>query len=92
MATQRLRFQELNKEVDIYKKQADEATRFTTIFGERILEAGKKFFTWYVIGNVIVTVLRQIREGIAFVKELDKDLTQVSMLRVKQEKKPVILR
>jgi len=80
LATQRLRFQELNKEVDIYKKQADEATRFTTIFGERILEAGKKFITWYVIGNVIVTVLRQIREGIAFVKELDKDLTQVSML------------
>ena len=80
LATQRLRFQELNKEVDIYKKQADEATRFTTIFGERILEAGKKFLTWYVIGNVIVTVLHQIREGIAFVKELDKDLTQVSML------------
>lgn len=43
LAEQRLRFQELGKEVGYYKKQTQEASRFTGIFGQSLWEAGKKF-------------------------------------------------
>lgn len=33
-----------------------------------------------MIGNVVTSILRQVREGIAFIKDLDKDLTEISMI------------
>ncbi|MFA5558991.1 MAG: phage tail tape measure protein [Methanofastidiosum sp.] len=33
-----------------------------------------------MIGNVIMTVIRGIRDSITFIKELDKDLTEISMI------------
>ena len=80
LAEQKLRFQQLGTDVSVVKKEVRDASRFISIFGEQILEAGRKFLTWYLIGGVIVSTLRQIRDGITFLKELDKDLTEISMI------------
>lgn len=80
LAEQKLNFQKLGKEVGLYKQSIQEGSRFTHIFGEQIVEAGKKFLTWYLLGNVIVSTLGKIRDGVQFIKDVDKDLTEVSMI------------
>lgn len=80
LSEQKLRFQQLGTEVSIVKKEVSDATRFTHVFGEQIGEIFKKFGLWLVVGNIFIGLFRQIREGISFLQELDKDLTEIAMI------------
>jgi hypothetical protein len=52
-------------------KNTKEASVANKLFGQSLFEAGKKFAGWLFIGNMIMSVVRQIRFGINTVKELD---------------------
>lgn len=43
IAAQKVKFQELGTQVAVVKKEIQESTRFTSIFGEQIVEAGRIF-------------------------------------------------
>ncbi len=43
IAAQKVKFQELGTKVAVVKKEIQESTRFTSIFGEQIVEAGRIF-------------------------------------------------
>ncbi len=77
---QRLRFQQLGTEVSVVKKEVSDLSKFTHVFGEQLTEIFKKFGLWLIVGNIVVGFFRQIREGISFLQELDKDLTEIAMI------------
>jgi len=54
-----------------------EATKNTGLFGQSLLDAGKKFAGWLLIGNVIMGVVRQVRFGINTIVELDKEMVNL---------------
>ena len=60
-----------------------EATKNTGLFGQSLLDAGKKFAGWLLIGNVIMGVVRQVRFGINTIVELDSAM--VSLRKVTEE-------
>lgn len=60
-----------------------EATKNTGLFGQSLLDAGKKFAGWLLIGNVIMSVVRQVRFGINTIVELDSAM--VSLRKVTEE-------
>lgn len=60
------------------RQNIDKATKSTNIFGQSILDAGKKFTTWLILGKAIAGTLRIINEAILSVKTLDDNLTLMS--------------
>lgn len=47
----------------------------------RTIENMGKFLRFYLAGGILVGFVRDARQGIEFIKELDKDLTQVSIIQ-----------
>lgn len=62
---------------NIYKKEVQDANKYTNIFGQSILSAGKKFASWLMIGNVIVSAINSVKFGINTIIELDTAITDL---------------
>jgi len=80
MRNAKLELDKINTSMGIYKKEVQDANKFTGIFGQSIFEAGKKFASWLFIGNVIMGVVRVIRNGIQYVVELDNAMNQLQIV------------
>lgn len=80
MRNAQLELQRINTSMGIYKKEVQDASKFTNVFGQSIFEAGKKFASWLVIGNTIMGVIRVIRDGIQFVIDLDNAMNQLRIV------------
>ena len=80
MRNAQLELQRINTSMGIYKKEVQDASKFTNVFGQSIFEAGKKFASWLVIGNTIMGAIRVIRDGIQFVIDLDNAMNQLRIV------------
>lgn len=76
----KMQLHDVQTNVGIYKRQAQEATRFTSMFGQSILEAGKKFATWMAIAT-LVNIATYVSNGIW--KNLVNLITQGCIIDVK---------
>lgn len=73
-----LELQKINTSMGIYKKEVQDASKFTGIFGQSIFEAGKKFGGWLLIGNTIMGVIRAVRDGVQSIVDIDTALTNLN--------------
>ncbi|MDD4469398.1 MAG: phage tail tape measure protein, partial [Acholeplasmataceae bacterium] len=62
----------------IYKKEIQDANKFTGVFGQSIFEAGKKFASWLLIGNIIIGISTAIKGGIQSITDIDTALTNLN--------------
>ncbi len=69
-----LELKKIKTTTSIYKKEVQDADKYTNIFGQSLFEAGKKFAGWLFVGNIIMNVVNAIRHGIATIKELDAEM------------------
>lgn len=49
-------------------------------FNQKLAHAAEKMATWGIAAKVLYGTLNQIRQGISFITELDKDITQVAIV------------
>lgn len=61
----------------IFKKEVQDASKFTGIFGQSLLEAGKKFAGWLFMGTIIMQTVHAIQFGIDSMQELDKAMIEL---------------
>lgn len=73
----KLKFQQIGTELSVVKQKIQEGTKFTHIFGQSILDAGKKFMGWLLIGNIIMKVFSFFTFGIEALKDIDAELTEL---------------
>ena len=71
------RMKELKTQWNLLKLTAMESGNVIT----RIIENMYKFLRYYLVGGVLVGFVRNIKGSIDFIKELDKELTQVSIVQ-----------
>jgi hypothetical protein len=83
MRNANLELEKLNTTTGIYKKQMQDASKYTGLFGQSLLEAGKKFAGWLFMGNIIMGVIRSVRFGIDTIIELDQAM--VALKKVTNE-------
>ncbi|MFA5559995.1 MAG: phage tail tape measure protein, partial [Methanofastidiosum sp.] len=95
--TQRMREHELQlkkitTETGIYRQKIHEAGRYTNIFGQNLLEAGKKFAGWMLMGSIIMGIIRQLRFAITTLKEIDTELVNIAKITdyTKQEMQDLV--
>ncbi|MDD4804542.1 MAG: phage tail tape measure protein [Candidatus Pacebacteria bacterium] len=74
------KLKKITNTTSIYKKKVQEASKFTGIFGQSIFDAGRKFVTWLVVGDIIIGTIRQIKNSISYINELDKNLTNIRIV------------
>jgi len=75
-----LELKKINTTMGIYKKEVQDASKFTGLFGQSIFEAGKKFASWLLIGNTIMGAIRVVRDSIQFVADLDNAMNQLRIV------------
>ena len=78
-----LQLKQIATTTGIYKKEVQDASKFTNIFGQSLFEAAKKFAGWLFMGNVVMGVVRSIRFGIQSIIDLDREM--VSLRKVTNE-------
>ncbi len=76
-------FKAVKTNADIVKRQISELNRYTHIWGQNILEAGKKFATWMIIATAIMKPVRILRQEIQNLADIDQQL--VSLRKVTGE-------
>lgn len=69
-----LELKKIKTTTSIFKKEVQDANKYTNIFGQSLFEAGKKFAGWLFVGNIIMSVANAVRHGIATIKELDAEM------------------
>jgi len=74
------KLKQITTSTSIYKKEVQDANKYTGLFGQSIFEAGKKFASWLLIGNVIIGAMRIVRNGIQFVADLDNAMNQLRIV------------
>lgn len=67
-----------NSNVKGITNDINKATKSTGLFGQSILDAGKKFATWMILGRIIASTMRGIENTILSVKTLNDNLTLMS--------------
>ncbi|HSH52727.1 MAG TPA: phage tail tape measure protein, partial [Bacteroidales bacterium] len=70
------KIKQLNTQWGTFKKTVSESSNIFT----RTMENMGKFLRFYLAGGLLVGFVRDIKKGIDFIKELDKDLTQISII------------
>lgn len=80
MREAQLELQKINTSMGIYKKEISDANKFTGVFGQSLLEAGKKFASWLLIGDVIIGTIRFFKDGVKYVAELDNAMNQLRIV------------
>jgi hypothetical protein len=73
-----LELKKINTTMGVYKKEVQDASKFTGVFGQNILEAGKKFGGWLLIGNIIMGVIKALRDGVQSIIQIDTALTNLN--------------
>lgn len=79
--------QELNnafKQLDANIKSSKDALKLTSkeaeSFGDSMMRGFAKFSQWYIIGNMVSSLPRKFSEGIAFAKEFDSVMNEISIV------------
>lgn len=78
MADANSKLREISTTTSIYKKEIQDANKYTGLFGQSIFEAGKKFASWLFIGNIIIGVATAIKTGIQSIVDIDTALTNLN--------------
>lgn len=78
MAEANSKLREISTTTSIYKKEIQDANKYTGLFGQSIFEAGKKFASWLFIGNIIIGVATAIKTGIQSITDIDTALTNLN--------------
>jgi len=78
MREAQLELQKINTSMGIYKKKVQDANRFTGVFGQSLLEAGKKFASWLFIGDVIIKTITAVKNGIQSIIDIDTAITNLN--------------
>ncbi len=68
----------INADIGIYKKQVQDASKFTNIWGQSLFDAGKKFAGWMLVATLIMKPVRALREGLSTLKEIDTELINIA--------------
>ncbi|HHX70069.1 MAG TPA: phage tail tape measure protein, partial [Gallicola sp.] len=68
----------INADIGIYKKQVQDASKFTNIWGQSLFDAGKKFAGWMLVATLIMTPVRAFRQGIQDLKDIDTELINIA--------------
>lgn len=78
MAEANSKLREISTTTSIYKKEIQDANKYTGLFGQSIFEAGKKFASWLFIGNIIIGITTSIKTGIQAITDIDTALTNLN--------------
>lgn len=78
MAEANSKLREISTTTSIYKKEIQDANKYTGLFGQSIFEAGKKFSSWLFIGNIIIGFTTSIKTGIQSIIDIDTAITNLN--------------
>lgn len=78
MAEANSKLREISTTTSIYKKEIQDANKYTGLFGQSLLEAGKKFASWLLIGDVIIKTITAVKNGIQSIIDIDTALTNLN--------------
>lgn len=75
-----LELDKVKNNVSLYKQEVQKASTFTGIFGQSVLDAAKKFTTWYLLAGVVTGFIRSLKNGIKTIVDLNKTMTEISVV------------
>jgi TP901 family phage tail tape measure protein len=74
---------EMNKQISISKnlqKQTQLTSKATDSFATTLVKDASKMIAWTMVGAVIFGALKELKEGIQLIKDLDKAMTNIQMV------------
>jgi len=71
---------QINTAISGIRASLNEARTASDNFGNDLVKNGIKMLQWGVIGGILFGTLRQIKEGFSFINDLDKAMTNISMI------------
>lgn len=78
MAEANSKLREISTTTSIYKKEIQDANRYTNIFGQSLFEAGKKFASWLLIGDIIMKTINAVKNGVQSIIDIDTAITNLN--------------
>src|SRR5690606_25741201 len=77
------------KQIEINAKTSSRALKLAQqdarSFGSELLRSVTKFTQWYIIGGVISNIVKQIKDGVKYIAELDNSLNEIRIVTNKTQ-------
>src|SRR5690606_36533582 len=77
------------KQIETNAKTSSKALRLAQqdarSFGSELLRSITKFTQWYIIGGVVSNIVKQIKDGIKYIAELDNSLNEIRIVTNKTQ-------
>jgi len=70
----------INTSMSSIRTGLNEASVATNNFGNDLVKNGIKMLQWSIVGGILFSSLRGIKEGFSFINDLDKQMTNIQMV------------